>query len=207
MPDSLFFATGNRAKLAQLRWLAGHLGCKARIIRAGARFGNAARYEEVGETELEIARAGALTVARRIGVPVMAEDTGLHVAVLGGRPGIRAGRYLKEWGRTGLLRELAACDDRRADIVAAAAYATPDGECTAYEHRVPGKIAREERWTHGLPDWIAPTEETVLGGGYNAVFVPCGETRTLAQIPPLEALDRGYREPNFVTLLQELGYA
>ena len=68
-------------------------------------------------------------------------------------------------------------------------------------------IAHQERWTRGLPDWIAPTEENVLGGGYNAVFIPCGETRTLAQIPPLEALDRGYREPNFVALLQELGYA
>ena len=137
---------------------------------------------------------------------MLAEDTGLHVVALGGRPGIRAGRYLKAHGRAGLLRELAGREDRRAEIVSAVAYATPDGECCAYEHRVPGQILQQERWTPGLPNWIAPTEESVFGGGYNAVFAPDGETRTLAEIPPLEALDRGYREPNFSALLRELGY-
>ena len=118
----------------------------------------------------------------------------------------RAGRYLQAHGRAGLLRELAGCEDWRAEIVSAVAYATPDGECCVYEHRVSGQVLQQEQWTPGLPNWIAPTEESVFGGGYNAVFVPDGETRTLAEIPPLEALGRGYREPNFSALLRELGY-
>jgi len=177
------------------------------VLSARGRFGDEARYEEVGATELEIARCGALDVAARIGVPVLTEDTGLRVGALGGGPGVRAGRYLKAHGRAGLLRELAGCEDRRAAIISAVAYATPNGECMVYEHRVPGQITRQERWTPGLPDWIAPTEKSVYGGGYNAIFVPNGEARTLAEIPPVEALDWGYREPNFVALLRALGYA
>jgi XTP/dITP diphosphohydrolase len=207
MPRVLYFATENGAKLAQLRWIVDHLGCDACVLSACERFGGAARYREIGDTEIEIARRGALDVAGRLSVPALTEDTGLYVVALGGRPGIRAGRYLKAHGRAGLLCELAQCDDRHAEIVSALAYATPGGECMVYEHRVPGRIIQRERWTRGLPNWIAPTEENVLGGGYNAIFCPDGETRTLAEIPPAEALDRGYREPNFIALLRELGYA
>jgi XTP/dITP diphosphohydrolase len=208
MPDdTLFFATGNGAKLAQLRWVAEHLGCDVRVVSARERFGDEARYEEVGATELAIACRGALDVAARIGVPVLAEDTGLHVVALGGRPGVRAGRYLKACGRAGLMGELAGREDRRAAIVSVVAYATANAECMVYEHRVPGRITRQEHWTPGLPNWIAPTEDSVFGGGYNAIFVPDGETRTLAEIPPIEALDWGYREPNFVALLRALGHA
>ena len=202
--QALFFATGNEAKLAQLRWIARHLSSDVQVLSARARFGDAARYDEVGATECAIARRGALEVAARLGVAVLVEDTGLQVVALGGHPGIRAGRYLKAHGRAGLLRELEACTVRRAEIVSAIAYATPGGVCSVYEHRVPGRITRQERWTPGLPDWIAPAEDNASGGGYNAVFVPVGETRTLAQIPPREALDWGYREPNFVALLQDL---
>jgi XTP/dITP diphosphohydrolase len=208
MPDQvLYFATGNGAKLAQLRWITRHLrGDDVRVLSARAHFGGAARYDEVGATECAIARRGALEVAKRLGVAVLTEDTGLHVVALDGCPGIRAGRYLKAHGRAGLLCELEDKDDRRAEIVSAVAYATPEGTCATYEHRVPGRITCRERWTPGLPDWIAPAENNVFGGGYNAVFVPTGEERTLAQIPPHEALGWGYREPNFIALLRALGH-
>ncbi|MBN1640122.1 MAG: hypothetical protein JXA09_02710 [Anaerolineae bacterium] len=205
MPEHvLYFATGNPAKLAQLAWVASWLGLPVEVRSARAAFGDAARYDEVGETELAIARQGALAVAARLGVPVVTEDTGLHVAALHGRPGIRAGRYLLEQGRGGLLRELCACEDRRAEIVAAAAYATPAGVCAVYEHRVTGQIALSERWLPGMPEWIAPTERNALGGGYNAIFVPDGETRTLGEIPPPQAMRWGYREPNYAALLRAL---
>jgi XTP/dITP diphosphohydrolase len=203
----LYFATGNPAKLGQLRWVAAHLGCAVEIRSAKAHFGDAVRYDEIGDSERDIARAGAIAVAARIGVPALAEDTGLHVTALGGRPGIRAGQYLKDHGRVGLLADLPSGDDRRAAIVAVAAYATPGGSCLTFEHRVEGQIIEEERWLPGLPDWIAPTDDNALGGGYNAIFVPDGETRTLAEIPPHEALCRGYREPNYTALLRALGCA
>ena len=207
MPDrALHFATGNGAKLAQFRWVARCLGAEVHIVSARGVFGHAACYRETGSTECEIARKGALLVAARVGVPVVAEDTGLHVAALDGQPGIRAGRYLKEAGREGLLRELEGTEGRQAEIVAALAYATPDGSWMEYEHRVVGQIIRHQRWMRGLPDWIAPTMANPYGGGYNCVFLPHGETRTLAEIPPGEALQLGYREPNFVALLRALGH-
>jgi XTP/dITP diphosphohydrolase len=201
----LYFATGNRAKLAQFRWVAARLGSNIEIASARAAFGEAAHYQEVGDTEQEIARQGALSVAARTGVPIVAEDTGLHVAALDGRPGIRAGQYLRDAGRVGLLRELTGVADRRAEIVAALAYATPDGDWLEYERRVVGTLIQHQRWTSGLPDWIGPTREDPYGGGYNCIFVPQGEVRTLAEIPPREALDVGYREPNFAALLEALG--
>jgi XTP/dITP diphosphohydrolase len=206
MPErTLYFATGNQAKLAQLRWVADYLGCAVCVCSAHERFGDAAHYEEVGDTEYEIASTGARAVAKRVGVPVVTEDTGLHVVALGGHPGVRAGAYLKTRGRAGLLSELATCGDRRAEIVAVTAYAVPDGTCVTYEHRVHGQISAQDRWAPGMPEWIAPIEGNASGGGYNAIFVPDGEIRTLAEIPPVEALDLGYREPNFTALLRGLG--
>ncbi len=43
-----------------------------------------------------------------------------------------------------------------------------------------------------------------MGGGYNAIFAAAGETRTLAEIPPDEALRLGYREPLFHAFLSWL---
>jgi XTP/dITP diphosphohydrolase len=175
------------------------------VVSVRATFAELAHYREIGETELEIARCGALSVVLRTGVPIVAEDTRLHVAALGGRPGIRAGAYLKSWGRNGLLCELRGTAEWQAQIVAALAYATPDGDCLEYEHRVAGTLIRHQRWMSGLPDWIAPTWDNPYGGGYNSVFVPQGEVRTLAEIPPGEALHVGYREPNFAALIGALG--
>ncbi|MBN1934355.1 MAG: non-canonical purine NTP pyrophosphatase [Anaerolineae bacterium] len=207
MTHTLYFATTNQAKLAQLRWIAGHLGSDVCIIAAAERFGEAVRYDEIGETELEIARQGALAVAVRIGVPVLAEDTGLYVDALGGQPGVRAGHYLKQQGRQDILDRLGGVSDRRAEIVSAVAYAAPGGDVSTWVHRVAGQVIDVERWTPGLPNWIAPTPDNPLGGGYNAIFVPVGETRTLAEIQPVEAVDWGYREPNFIALLRKLGVA
>ena len=69
---------------------------------------------------------------------------------------------------------------------------------------VPGHIARREWVVKGMPDWVGPTPENPLGGGYNAIFIPRGDTRTLAEIPPKEAMLIGYREPNFCALIKFL---
>jgi inosine/xanthosine triphosphate pyrophosphatase family protein len=89
-------------------------------------------------------------------------------------------------------------------IVSAVAWATPEGTCAIWLNLVRGEIAEEERSTPGLPAWVAPSPEQPLGGGYNAIFVPEGQTRTLAEIPPDEAMSLGYREPNFRALLRFL---
>ncbi|GAB4473720.1 MAG: XTP/dITP diphosphatase [Anaerolineae bacterium] len=198
----LLFATGNAAKLRQLIYVAGQLGASLRVISARARYGDAARYAEVGADAAEIAARGAQEVARRLGLAAAVEDTTFHVDALDGAPGVYAGRYLREHGRTGILKALDGCPDRRARIISAAARAEPHGEPQVWVHTVAGYVAEAERWQPGLPDWIAPTPDNPMGGGYNAIFVPDGLDRTLAEIPPAEAISLGYREPVFSALIR-----
>lgn len=203
-PCELIFATGNRAKLAQMDFVIRYRWLPITLVPARERFGDDALYDEVGGSAAAVALHGALTLAARLGVPVVTEDTTLHVAALNGEPGVRAGAFLIEHGRTGLLQRLDGQTSRAACISSAVAWAAPDGESQTWVANVPGEVTRTERWDHELPDWIAPTPENPLGGGYNAIFRPAGLHYTLAEIPPLAALVVGYREPNFLALLDFL---
>jgi XTP/dITP diphosphohydrolase len=198
----LLFATGNSAKLAQLRFVARTHGRQLNVVSARERHGEAAAYEEIGATTAAIARQGALEVAQRLGEAVVTEDTALYVDALDGLPGVRAGAYLKEHGREGLLAELEAVPaaERTARVVSACCYATPEGRGAVFENVVSGRIALAERWGNH-PTWIAPRGPGSQGGGFNAVFVPELWTRTLAEISPAEALGWSYRELNFARLL------
>src|SRR5437773_10178750 len=98
-PIELIFATGNSAKLAQLAFVISHLKAPIRLISGPERFGDEARYEEIGATAGMISLRGALEVAERIGQPVVVEDSTFHVHALDDQPGVRAGIYLKENGR------------------------------------------------------------------------------------------------------------
>ena len=52
-----------------------------------------------------------------------------------------------------------------------------------------------------IKDWVAPTSENSFGGGYNAIFLPNGWNKTLAEISPTEAMSWSYREQNFANVL------
>jgi non-canonical purine NTP pyrophosphatase (RdgB/HAM1 family) len=197
----LLFTTGNPAKLAQLCFVAETLHAPVKVMSARQIYGAAALYTETGSTAAVIARDGALSVANRIGRPVVTEDTTLHVEALNGEPGTAAGQYLREHGRDGLLQALSGVTKRAASITSAVAWASPSGDTQTWTATISGEIAPIERWKRGLPDWIAPTPESPEGGGYNAVFVPTGSKCTLAQIPLNESFAWGYREPNFCALL------
>jgi XTP/dITP diphosphohydrolase len=197
----LLFATGNLAKLAQLCFVAETLRVPIKVLSARQIYGTAALYTENGNTAAAIARDGALSVANRIGRPVVTEDTTLHIEALNGEPGTAAGHYLKEHGRDGLLQALAGMTERAAKITSAVAWASPSGDTQTWTATISGEIALVERWQRDLPDWIAPTPENPAGGGYNAVFIPTGSNCTLAQISLKESFAWGYREPNFCALL------
>ena len=135
---------------------------------------------------------------------MLTEDSVFEVSAVDGRPGLRAGTYLKQHGREGILRALEGQTDRRAFIRSAVALGEPGWEPVVWSKSIAGRITLEARWRPGLPDWIAPSPEAPLGGGYNAIFVPDpdGEARTLAEIPPAEGLKLGYREPLFYQALK-----
>jgi XTP/dITP diphosphohydrolase len=202
--SQIVFATGNSAKLAQLRYVIEHYDLGLTVVSAVSLFGDAGRYAEAGSSAAEIAGDGAAAVAGRVGCPILAEDTTFEVDALDGRPGVSAGAYLKEHGRRGILRALQGQQNRQAWITSAVAYAVPDAEPIIWSRRLSGRVSMQERWSPGLPDWVAPSPGEPMGGGYNAIFTATGETRTLAEIPPDEALRLGYREPLFHAFLSWL---
>jgi XTP/dITP diphosphohydrolase len=201
----ILFATGNQAKIDQLRYVADHLSFDQTIIPARQRYGEAAKYEAIGETAARIALNGALSVSKRIGEAVVTEDTCFYVSALGGYPGVRAGKALNEQGREGLLKALEASpsEDRSAIVISAIALSLPNGYGRLFTHEVYGIISQKEIY-ESHPHWVSPSLDSPLGGGYNAVFIPRGHDKTLAQLSPEEGIWHGYREPPFAALLSFL---
>jgi XTP/dITP diphosphohydrolase len=101
---------------------------------------------------------------------VLGEDSGLEVAALGGAPGIRSARYAPEGAPAieRLLGELGDEQDRRARYVCELVLIGPDGSERRGTGTLEGSIAHELRGSEGF--------------GYDPVFVPEGEERTVAEI-------------------------
>jgi XTP/dITP diphosphohydrolase len=128
--------------------------------------------EETGETYYENARAKA-EFGRAHGEAsawMIGEDSGLEVAALGGRPGLRSARYAPEGAPaiTKLLAELDGVDDRRARYVSELVALSPANEEVRGTGLLEGRIALEARGTEGF--------------GYDPIFIPDGEERTVAEL-------------------------
>jgi XTP/dITP diphosphohydrolase len=128
--------------------------------------------EEGEESYVENARAKAL-YGREVGPPdawMLGEDSGLEVAALGGAPGVRSARYGPEGGGAveRLLRELEGVGDRRARYVCELVLVAPDGREQRGSGVLKGRIAGEARGSEGF--------------GYDPVFMPGGEERTVAEL-------------------------
>jgi len=162
---------------------------------------------EVDETEDTLegnARLKARAVAEVAGKPAVADDTGLEVDALGGRPGVFAARYAGEGATYAdnvakLLEELAglgamAPADRRARFRTVALVAWPDGRELAAHGVVEGHIALEARGAGGF--------------GYDPVFVPDdGDGRTFGEMTPGEKAAVSHRARAFAALRRGLAAA
>jgi XTP/dITP diphosphohydrolase len=154
------------------------------------------------------ARVKAEALARALGsgaddagqAVVVADDSGIEVAALGGAPGVISARYA---GREGddqannrrLLTELAALPgehDRAARFVCAIAFVAP-GAAEA-------EIVRGE-W----PGVIAPAARGVSGFGYDPLFVPAGSQLTVAQMTEADKNAQSHRARAARALLARLG--
>ncbi len=134
---------------------------------------------EDGLTFAENALIKAEDLARRTGLPALADDSGLRVDVLGGAPGIFSARWSGEHGndRANLDLLLAQIVDvpaeaRGAQFVCAAALAFPDGSSVVEEGIMSGTLTQERMGEGGF--------------GYDPVFLPDGSDITTAQMAPEE---------------------
>jgi XTP/dITP diphosphohydrolase len=88
--QTIVIATRNMGKLREFQTLLQPLGCEVRSLRDLA---IDEEFEESGRTFSENARIKALGYSRLTYFPVLADDSGLEVDALGGRPGIHSARY------------------------------------------------------------------------------------------------------------------
>lgn len=125
---------------------------------------------ETGATYYENAVIKAAFGRAHAGGWVLAEDSGLEVAALDGRPGVLSARYAPEGAPAvaKLLGELQGVDDRRAHYVSELVLLAPDGH--------------ELRGTGTLEGRIAFAALGSEGFGYDPIFVPDGEERTVAEL-------------------------
>ncbi|MFM8550848.1 MAG: XTP/dITP diphosphatase [Nitrospiraceae bacterium] len=173
----LVLATRNHHKGSELAAILGDMGVKIRTL---AEFPDVPEVVEDGETCRANAIKKAETVARVTGLPSVADDTGLMVEALGGRPGVYAARYAGEtatyednWRK--LLRELAGVPlaQRQARFITVAAMARPGTErVEVVEGELKGLIAEAPAGTQGF--------------GYDPVFFVPELGKTLAQLTPEE---------------------
>jgi XTP/dITP diphosphohydrolase len=125
---------------------------------------------ETGATYYENARIKAEFGSEHTSGWLLAEDSGLEVEALGGRPGVLSARYAPEGAPAvaKLLAELADSEERGARYVSELVLLSPDG--------------REHRGTGTVDGRIAVAARGSEGFGYDPIFVPDGEERTVAEL-------------------------
>ena len=138
---------------------------------------DAPQIEEKGDTFEENARTKAGGYAAALGLPCLADDSGLEVDALDGAPGVRSARYAGTQGddvanNRLLSGQLAAVADgeRGAQFVCVAALAFPDGRLCTTRGECRGVILQESRGSGGF--------------GYDPLFLPDGYAETFAEMDP-----------------------
>ena len=142
--------------------------------------------EETGGTFAANAELKARAAVEESGLPVLADDSGLAVDALDGRPGIHSAR----WAETANGRDfgvamhrleaaLAGKADRRAHFVSVLALAWPDGHIEFFEGCVDGTLVWPPRGEHGF--------------GYDPMFLPDGHDLTFAEMKPAQKLPLTHR--------------
>jgi XTP/dITP diphosphohydrolase len=174
-PGPLVIASHNAGKVKEIKELLEPYGIAP---KAAAALG----LPIPAETEETFAGNAALkahAAARNSALPALADDSGLEVAALGGRPGVRTA----DWAETPagrdfyvamekVRRELEATGspDRSARFVCCLCLAWPDGHQELFIGAADGSLSFPPRGT--------------MGFGFDPIFVPKGETRTFAELDP-----------------------
>ena len=170
-------ATGNPGKLREFREILSPLGYDVQGLED---FPGITIVED-GETFEANALIKANTIMNQTGSPAIADDSGLVVDALGGRPGVHSARYAGVDGpeqdaanRNLLLKELNGIPDpeRSARFVCALAYCVPQQEPLIFRGTFEGAIGYEERGENGF--------------GYDSIFLVQNDHRTSAELSPKE---------------------
>jgi XTP/dITP diphosphohydrolase len=179
--EKLVIATHNAGKLREITALLAPYGLEC--VSAGDL--GLPEPEETGTSFAENALIKARAAAEAANLAALADDSGLSVAALDGRPGVYTADWAeRQWfegapGRDwymamgkveGMLQALGPEADRACWFTCVLAIAWPDGEHTLYEGRVEGTYIWPPRGARGF--------------GYDPVFLPSGGGETFGEMDP-----------------------
>lgn len=175
----LVFATHNANKAREVQHMLG----EAYQVKTLADIGCHDEIPETAHTLEGNARIKAMHVVEHYGLDCFADDTGLEVEALEGRPGVRTARFAGEQAdsnqnMTKLLAELKSESNRKAQFRTSICLVRS------------GKEVLLEGVCKGT---IAETRSGAEGFGYDPVFVPEGESRTFAEMSADEKNQRSHR--------------
>lgn len=178
----LLAATTNRGKIREIAVILEDLGI---TVVTPQEINLHIEVKEEGATFAENASMKALAWSRQAGMPALADDSGLCVGALHGRPGIMSARFsgpgATDEKNTALLLELLKGEtERSARFVCAAALAWETGEVIVAQGVYEGVIIHEPRGTGGF--------------GYDPVFLDPELGKTLAEMSPEEKNARSHRK-------------
>ena len=197
---TLVIATHNAGKLKEITALLEPHGVKC--ISAGSL--GLPEPAETGRTFAENALIKARAAAEASGIVALADDSGLAVDALDGRPGVYTADWAeRQWfegepGRDwymamgkveGMLQQLGPDVDRSAAFQCVLALVWPDGEQAIYEGKCQGSLTWPPRGT--------------MGFGYDPVFVPEGKAQTFAEIVPEQKHASSHRADAFAKLVAD----
>ena len=194
----LVIATHNDGKLREIRDLLAPFGIEC----VGAAELDLPEPEETGVTFVDNAELKARASADLSGLPALADDSGLIVDALHGKPGIHSARWAedeagtRDFGRAmqRVWTEVEAAGPdagHDAHFVCALSLAWPDGEIESFEGKVHGTLVWPPRGARGF--------------GYDPMFVANGMDQTFAEIAPAQKHAISHRAIAFNKLVAALG--
>jgi len=166
----LVIATRNKGKTLEIKDLLKDYPVEIKNLDD---FGPIPQIEETGDTFDENAYKKASFTARVLGLPALADDSGLSVEALGGAPGVYSARYAgddatDEERCLKLLEEMERKLDRRATFECVVSIAVPSGPALTYEARCEGLIAEGLSGSKGF--------------GYDPIFFYPPYNKTFAEL-------------------------
>ncbi len=188
----LVIATRNKNKLREFQEILKDLGIE---ILSLDDFGPIPHVVEDGDTFEENAYKKALHTAKILGVPALADDSGLVVEALSGRPGVYSARYAgvnasDEDNCHKLLTELTNIQNRRAYFQCVLSLAVPSGPALTYIGTCDGVIIDEKRGSNGF--------------GYDPIFFFQKLGKTFAELSMNEKSQVSHRGKALAELKNEL---
>ncbi len=189
----LIIASNNAHKIKEIKAILGE--CFSEIVSL-REAGIEHETVEDGTTFLENAEKKAREIAEISGCASISDDSGICVHALGNAPGVFSARYAGAHGDDEanndlVLKNLEGKEDRTAHYTCAIVLVFPDGRAVSAEGYMYGSIIHERRGTRGF--------------GYDPLFVPDGEVRTVAEMTDEEKNAISHRAKALSLLLKKLG--